>query len=534
MAADGANTNNAARWTSFLIVLVFLGAAAFYITAASFVAADGRRYFCIDDDALISLRYARNLAHGHGLVWNVGERVEGFTDMLWTLYAAIWAIFIPRRLLPLGMQASGVALLGAHAFVFARIIRDLSAKRGETHPWREVAAMALPFAYGPLFYWSIEGLEVCLVGFLISLAVLLYLRGRLFSVAIALGLAFWTRPDCAIPAAIIMGTAGFDVLRDRDSRRHWIDACLVLVMIALALFALRRIYYGHSWPNTYVLKMRHFPLLDRVRLNGIGYITPFLQEHALPLGLALLALAFGWTRIRALFAMLIAAMTAYAVYVGGDALPHWRLIAPVVPFTGLILLTDGPAARTPSRLRAALRILAMTLLFADWAVTSRDVLREMAEGPMPIERANIETAVELNRLLEPAATLGVLHAGSIPYYTDFRAYDFLGKCDPVIARLKPDLEGPPRWGGMITVPGHNKHDLHQSIRLHRPTFIESYWWGNDSAADYATRNYEAVPTTISTPFSGNYLLLLKNSPLVRWSLIHLDDGQPPTPHEGNG
>ena len=29
------------------------------------------------DDALISLRYSKQLLAGHGLVWNPGERVEG-------------------------------------------------------------------------------------------------------------------------------------------------------------------------------------------------------------------------------------------------------------------------------------------------------------------------------------------------------------------------------------------------------------------------------------------------------------------------
>ncbi len=37
----------------------------------------------IFDDAFISYRYARNLADGFGLVWNLGEApVEGFTNLL--------------------------------------------------------------------------------------------------------------------------------------------------------------------------------------------------------------------------------------------------------------------------------------------------------------------------------------------------------------------------------------------------------------------------------------------------------------------
>src|SRR5947207_91368 len=39
----------------------------------------------IQDDAFISFRYADNLARGFGLVWNPGERVEGYTNFLWTI-----------------------------------------------------------------------------------------------------------------------------------------------------------------------------------------------------------------------------------------------------------------------------------------------------------------------------------------------------------------------------------------------------------------------------------------------------------------
>jgi len=43
------------------------------------------------DDAFISFRYARNLLEGHGLVFNPGEYVEGYTNFLWILeLAAIW------------------------------------------------------------------------------------------------------------------------------------------------------------------------------------------------------------------------------------------------------------------------------------------------------------------------------------------------------------------------------------------------------------------------------------------------------------
>jgi hypothetical protein len=39
----------------------------------------------MDDDAYISFRYARNWTDGLGLVFNPGERVEGYTNFLWTV-----------------------------------------------------------------------------------------------------------------------------------------------------------------------------------------------------------------------------------------------------------------------------------------------------------------------------------------------------------------------------------------------------------------------------------------------------------------
>jgi hypothetical protein len=43
----------------------------------------------VQDDAYVSFRYAKHLVEGHGLVYNIGERVEGYTNFLWTLLAAI-------------------------------------------------------------------------------------------------------------------------------------------------------------------------------------------------------------------------------------------------------------------------------------------------------------------------------------------------------------------------------------------------------------------------------------------------------------
>jgi hypothetical protein len=52
---------------------------------------DGATTFSLFDEAMISMRYGRNLANGHGLVWNVGDPhpVEGYTNLSWTVWMAV-------------------------------------------------------------------------------------------------------------------------------------------------------------------------------------------------------------------------------------------------------------------------------------------------------------------------------------------------------------------------------------------------------------------------------------------------------------
>ncbi len=63
-------------------VVVLLALAAYVLLAWRF------DFLC--DDAYISFRYARNAVEGHGLRYNLtlGDPIEGYTNLLWTLWAA--------------------------------------------------------------------------------------------------------------------------------------------------------------------------------------------------------------------------------------------------------------------------------------------------------------------------------------------------------------------------------------------------------------------------------------------------------------
>src|ERR1043166_6070025 len=67
----------------------FWGFFAGMFACLAILAVQVHRYWFTCDDAFIAFRYARNLAMGHGLVFNPGfERVEGYTNFLWVLLLA--------------------------------------------------------------------------------------------------------------------------------------------------------------------------------------------------------------------------------------------------------------------------------------------------------------------------------------------------------------------------------------------------------------------------------------------------------------
>jgi hypothetical protein len=126
---------------------------------------------------------------------------------------------------------------------------------------------------------------------------------------------------------------------------------------------------------------------------------------------------------------------------------------------------------------------------------------------------HVNYSLAILELTTPEATIGMIWAGTIPYYTGRKAIDFLGKCDRYIARLPPDETGIISWGNMRSVAGHNKYDLDYSIRELEPDFVQALGYGSQDLRPWAEGRYAKVS------WNGIQLLLKKGSPAVRWDRI---------------
>jgi len=509
--------------------LVFLAWSARYLAHASMRAIDGRRYFALFDDALISMRYAWNLSHGHGLVWNPGERVEGYSNLLTTLVMSLAAALFDRRLAALAIQLLGVATVLAAAWLARSLARLSTANDSETvRRALPPIAFAATLACYPLAYWSFMGMETGLMTVLL-LAALVAIerwaagggRGALLAIPLACGLASLGRPDGILFAALVLPAFAHAAGRRLDpARARALTLGLAAVTLAFpaAHLAFRLAYYGAALPNTYVLKLEGFPLAVRVA-NGIAFLAPLFPQIVVLTLVTLAALVRRPDRAGAVAPAALVALAAYQIAVGGDPWRYWRIVTPALPLAlvmgGRAALRASVAAPAMPRPAGVALATAATAAMTLWlnAAFIPEITGARRAYQYEANRDHVNAALALDSLTTPEARVGVFWAGGIPYYTMRPAVDFLGKTDPHVARLPPDLSGAIAWNGMSTVPGHNKYDLEWSIRRGRPDYVEGFAWGRQDLSRWAEQHYDSVT------FHGVELRLLHGSKAVRWDRI---------------
>lgn len=361
------------RWVERGLIITAVVLYLVFIWRASAVV-DGHRTFTLFDDAMISMRYGRNFIDGHGLVFNNGQHVEGYTNLLWTLImGGVQGVVRSRRLAGGAVAVVGGALLVSLLALVRAFTRRLSGV--EWAPALALAATVFSFA---LLFWTLRGMEVGLLAALITGSALLVARtmetgvDRRSGVAIGvlLTLALFTRDDAAVPALVMLF---FLVLAApaADRRRVAAVAAGGAAIAVVARLGLRGILYGHIVPNTYVLKVQGIPkhvLVDR-GLVGLGYVLGF--GLAVPLALAVLALGADASRPRrlaiAMLTVIVAAQFAYSVVVGGDAWEDLgfanRFLATVVgPLA--ILAAIGLATIARQRINTWLAVLSLVPIVA--------------------------------------------------------------------------------------------------------------------------------------------------------------------------
>ena len=335
----------------------------------------------INDDAFISFRYSKHLALGHGLVYNVGQYVEGYTNFLYTVFFAgilrVWPD-LTLMVLPKYLGVAAGLVVVATAYSTARRLLDASGVSAETSAHAALLAPALLAGNVAFALNSVSGLETtCFVAL-----VLLGARGDVIEVVggrnknrfgwLWYGLAALTRPEGAVLFALSVGirlVVAPATRRPRALLRH----VGPVVAIVAAHLAFRIAYYeGELLPNTYWAKQG-----GDARKSGMGYVWDYLRDHELwaacLLGIpGIWWLANGARRAAVVLLVVAAGFLATFAVTGADWMKGARLIMPVAPHLAILVTVGLTAAvvrwgrdKSARIAGGALAAICVTLLIVD-------------------------------------------------------------------------------------------------------------------------------------------------------------------------
>jgi hypothetical protein len=467
--ADAAATRSTSWATPYVLAqlasaLVLL-AGCFYAVACCSSDLDFSGHTRGADDAYITYRYAQHWVHGDGLVFNAGERVEGYTNLL---YVALMTLPCAGGLDPFRCAIAINTVFMTLAFV--AFVRHIRAKFGAG----SAASAAILFATSSsLWIWVSSGLETPLV-FLLQTAIWVHVdrlddrpsRRDAVVLAALVALLVLTRADGFVTGAIAVAYLA--------ARRRWQGAGVAGLAVFVTLVTVllwRHAYYGEIWPNTYYAKVSS-PIAFRLRSSAHEFIGVLARQ-----GLLVYVVVLGFSATRAIAkarairpgAALVragrfdlafsAAWIVYWLCIGGDVFEDRFLIVLIPPGISALLRAVASSGR-----------MAGLVVALAAAVQLAVPVRGGRYGASP---NTYDRWVTLGKFLHeerPGRLLAIDAAGKVPFFSGLRTVDMLGLNDRYIAHIHT------RQAHV----GHDKYDA-DYVLSRKPDLIAT--WIDDDSLD---------------------------------------------------
>lgn len=305
------------------------------------------------DDAMISARYARNVALGHGLRYNrepsQQKPVEGYSNFLWTMGLAL------GEKLRLHPRITTAAMGGASSLICVLALGFWVRYRAGSSVAGVLAALALASCL-PFAVWAVQGLETPLFAALIfgAAAVALPERPRPWEYLLCL-LACLCRPDGLIVAAAVIMVQLLHKGRDLKRLARVSGAFFLAPFIIYT--AWRWHHFGALVPNVFYAKTGLG--LGGVKA-GVWYVLSWAKAQW-PMALLLVAgvapLFAGKSMREERKAVLIPGLLvllylAFVIAAGGDFMPDARFLMHVLPLIigmGAAALAGAAKSSAPAR-----------------------------------------------------------------------------------------------------------------------------------------------------------------------------------------
>jgi nitrogen fixation-related uncharacterized protein len=395
------------------------------------------------DDPFITYRYAWNLIHGLGFVYNPGERVLSTTSPFFTLLLAGFGTFWPN--LPKLATIIGCLSAGLSGLIFLDLTRQWNLA---IVGW--VGLLLIPTF--PLIASTISS-ETPLYIALILGTVDCYIRHRYYLLAIFAAILVLVRPDGILLPLLL----AVHFLLEKKKHIPWVPVGIFIAINSL-WFGYAWLYFGSPFPVTLMTKQQQGVMsISQHFAPGFLTIATFYTQHWYYVIEALLALiGIGWLIIRRHGSLILVIWTLlyFLTYTLLGVTRYFWYYAPLVP--GFILMVGAgfkPIYNLVThikwhrfqffRLESVLYIvLAIFCIF--------QVIDTYHMSQAPDDRFYLYHSVGgwLNENTKETDQIGTLETGIIGYFANRPMIDFAGLLQPDVAKqMRPDstYEDIARW-----------------------------------------------------------------------------------------
>ncbi len=365
------------------------------------------------DDAYIVAGYAQHLYADGSYSLDGVRRSDGVTGPLW-LAPFVWAHVCGAS--PL-LFAKSTGLLCMCAGV-VWMLSGLQQRQGGR--WLASIAALVCACQSDVAIWAIGGLETGAATGLMVLSACAVAKPRMRlrdhgALGTALALLAWLRPEAALFAAVLLIGAW-----SRD-RRGAIWATGLAMFGALSVLAFRMTMFGHLWPLSAIAKPAELAQGASYVWTGLVLITGVVGAPLFVHGMRVGRVTDRWVGT-AVLAHVVAVMLA-----GGDWMPGFRLLTPIVPLyawvvaVGVVRLRRRWLGVGLAGLSALLPLISLVVQVPEARASGSDR-----------ERGG---AMLAQWLQAHACHVALVDVGYLPYASGVTVVDLAGVTDETFARL---------------------------------------------------------------------------------------------------
>ncbi len=284
------------------------------------------RNYWVSDDAFITLRHVENFTQGFGPVFNVGERVEGFTHPLWFGILSLFRW--------LGVPAKGTAVIPGLILSFLTLyVLFFKIRPSDGSPSLNPAVIML-IGTNAFIDFGTSGLETALSYFLLVLFAKFIIEGKWrkqpFQTGLLAALLTLTRPDFGLFFLLLLALYIFEFFKKRIPFKTLICFLSAPCFLVGGYQVFRMGYYASFWPNPVYAKSASSSYFS----HGIKYFFDFFQRS--PAGGILVFALLGifldrknkTLLVRRLFIFLAGVLHGFFVVRGGGDFMHGRFFLP--------------------------------------------------------------------------------------------------------------------------------------------------------------------------------------------------------------